>query len=194
MQKISFSELNIIAVFYLLDVQDSLLKPEDLYILNESLKLVSQDTERIVEKLILYCQAEDVLERCHDSIIQKLISADLSNYSNERSSDFVGLGSIVGHLKDILFRFIDLHIQKNKLQIDRESLLLDNHKKLLENESITLENQKKLLENESIALENQRKRIENKSHLRRVLKEYGYSDDELRMLSEVRRKSLPDSD
>jgi hypothetical protein len=87
MQKISFSELNIIVFIYLLDVQDSLLKPEDLYILNESLKLVSQDTERIVEKLILYCQAEDVLERCHDSIIQKLISADLSNYSNERSSD-----------------------------------------------------------------------------------------------------------
>ena len=97
-------------------------------------------------------------------------------------------------MKDILFRFIDLRIEKSKIQIERESLLLDNQKKLLENESITLENQKKLLENESIALENQRKRIENKSHLRRVLKEYGYSDDELRMLSEIRRKLLPDSD
>jgi hypothetical protein len=180
MQKISFSELNIIAFIYLLDVQDSLLKPEDLYILNESLKLVSQDTEKFVEELIVYCQAEDVLEKCHDSIIQKLIAADLSNYSKVRSLDLVGLGSIVGHLKDILFRFIDLHIQKSKIQIEKESLLLDNHKKLLENESL--------------ALENQRKRLENESLLRRVLKEYGYSDDELRMLSEIPRKSLPDSD
>jgi hypothetical protein len=88
-------------------------------------------------------------------------------YASPGSIDLAGLGAVVGHVKDLLVRLIELASERKKHE----------------------------LENESIELDNQKKRIENARLLVQLAKDIGYTDAEMRILTasvDNRQKPLLD--
>jgi uncharacterized membrane-anchored protein YhcB (DUF1043 family) len=89
-------------------------------------------------------------------------------------TDLAGLGTIVGHVTDFLFRLIELCTTGKRRQ---------------------LEDEKRELENEQTELENQKKRIENVRQFVSVARELGYTNADMRpiirTISDKQAKLLP---
>lgn len=82
-------------------------------------------------------------------------------YSSPGSADLAGIGDSIGHIKDIIFRIIDWKLNREKL---------------------TLENQKLVIENELAQAELARIRIENAQKLVDIAKDCGFSEAERRLM------------
>jgi hypothetical protein len=82
-------------------------------------------------------------------------------YSSPGMTDLAGVGSIIGHIKDIILRIIEWRIQRDERELN---------------------NKKRILENEHAQAELSRIRIENAQKLVEIAKQCGYSEAELRKM------------
>jgi hypothetical protein len=68
-------------------------------------------------------------------------------YSSPGFTDLAGMGTVVGHIKDFLFRLIDYRVQARRRSLEDDHLAAENVKIHLENEAIRLKNAQLRLEN-----------------------------------------------
>ncbi|MBT9137328.1 MAG: hypothetical protein DDT34_02418 [Firmicutes bacterium] len=54
-------------------------------------------------------------------------------YGSEGFKDFTGIGTAIGHLKDLVIKLIDIGVGRNRRAIEEEGLKLDNEAKRLKN-------------------------------------------------------------
>lgn len=67
-------------------------------------------------------------------------------YSSPGFTDLAGVGTIVGHIKDFLFRLIDYRVHSRRRNLEDDQLAAQNAKINLENEAIRLKNAQLQLE------------------------------------------------
>ncbi len=60
-------------------------------------------------------------------------------YSSPGFGDILGAGEIIGHLKEVLFKVIDIYRTKEKNKLENELLKSEIQKKLIENELLKLQ-------------------------------------------------------
>ncbi|HEX4945152.1 MAG TPA: hypothetical protein VFZ34_00635, partial [Blastocatellia bacterium] len=68
-------------------------------------------------------------------------------YNSPGFTDLAGVGTVVGHVKDFLFRLIDYRVQARRRSLEEDQLAAANIKIHLENEAIRLKNAQLKLEN-----------------------------------------------
>jgi hypothetical protein len=89
-------------------------------------------------------------------------------YSSPGFTDLAGVGTIVGHLKDFLFRLIEYRVQARR--------------RSLEDDQLAAENVKIHLENEAIRLRNAQLRLENTRQFLELAKANGFTEEEIQKL------------
>ena len=86
-------------------------------------------------------------------------------YGSPGFKDLIGIGEVIGHVKDILFKVIDVSSTKGDKELEQEKLSLENHR-------LWLENQEKELENMAIFSELLRKNGYNDAEIKKSLTEW----------------------
>lgn len=84
-------------------------------------------------------------------------------YNSPGVTDFVGIGQIVGHIKDFVLKLIDIKITTEQRKLEDEKRKLEIAGKNLENEQMKIELHKKMAEVEKLQLENKKLKKEIKS-------------------------------
>ncbi len=89
-------------------------------------------------------------------------------YSSPGFTDLAGVGTVVGHVKDFLFRLIDYRVHSRR--------------RSLEDDHLAAQNTKIQLENEAIRLKNAQLQMENARQFLELAKANGFSEDEIQKL------------
>jgi hypothetical protein len=83
----------------------------------------------------------------HEALIEALRSLEpieqlyvrRIQFASPGSIDLVGIGAIVGHVKDLLLRIIDLAVSAERRRLENEGLHIENERRRIENEKERLE-------------------------------------------------------
>lgn len=136
-QNLSRDELDILILIYILEIHQNLFSVESLKSLKNRIESSTGESEDIANQLWQWIEIHESFEAIYISILNKFKLSSQKRSNN--SVDLMGLGSIVGHVKDFLIRMIEIRENRGKVELENEALALDNQKKKLENISILLQ-------------------------------------------------------
>lgn len=125
----------------------------------------SNETERQIE---MWTERSFLTEHIKTRHPQAELEVRQIQYSSPGFTDLAGVGTVVGHVKDFLFRLIDYRVHARRRNLEDDHLAAQNTKVSLENEAIRLKNAQ-------LQLENTRQFLE-------LAKANGYSDAEIQKL------------
>jgi hypothetical protein len=97
-------------------------------------------------------------------------------YGSPGFKDIAGAGEIIGHIKEVLFKVIDIYVNKKKRKLETE-------KSELENERIKIANEKARIEVEMYKLDETIKAYE-------IYKTLGFSDKDITLISDYERDNI----
>lgn len=103
-----------------------------------------------------------------NDLLQPLIVKKIQ-YASPGMNDLFGAGTIVGHLKDILLKLIDIFLNRKARKTEIEKLIL---------------------ENETIKIENQILQLKRNQELIKTLKNLGIKNEEIKILLDKEKKHL----
>ena len=118
------------------------------FLYNLGLRIVaaatSNETERQVE---MWTERSLLAQHIKTQYPQTELEVRQIQYNSPGFTDLVGVGTVVGHLKDFLFRLIDYRVQARRRSLEEDQIAASNVKIHLENEAIRLKNAQLKLEN-----------------------------------------------
>jgi hypothetical protein len=125
----------------------------------------SNETERQVEMWTERSLLTEYLKTHHP---QAELEVCRIQYNSPGFTDLVGMGTVIGHIKDFLFRLIDYRVQARR--------------RTLEDDHLAAQNIKVSLENDAIRLKNAQLQLENARQFLELAKANGYTDAEIQKL------------
>ena len=139
------------------------------FLYNLGLRIVaaatSNETERQIE---MWTERSLLAQHIKTHHPQTELEVCQIQYSSPGFTDLAGVGTVVGHIKDFLFRLIDYRVHSRRRNLEDDHLAAQNTKINLENEAIRLRNAQ-------LQMENARQFLE-------LAKANGFSEDEIQKL------------
>lgn len=139
------------------------------YLYNLGLRIVAAATSNEQERQVeMWAEKLLLSEHIKEQFPQAELEVCQIHYSSPGFTDLGGVGTVIGHIKDLFLRLIDYRLQARR--------------RTLEEELIAVENAKKNLENETIKLKNIQLRIENARQFLELAKNSGFTEEEIKKL------------
>ena len=139
------------------------------YLYNLGIRIVaaatSNETERQIE---MWTERALLTQHIKTHHPQAELEVCQIQYSSPGFTDLAGMGTVVGHVKDFIFRLIDYRVHSRR--------------RSLEDDHLAAENTKINLENEAIRLKNAQLQIENTRQFLELAKANGFTEEEIQKL------------
>jgi hypothetical protein len=138
------------------------------FLYNLGLRIVAAATSNETERQVEMWTRTLLTEHLKTHHPQAELEVCRIQYNSPGFTDLVGMGTVVGHVKDFLFRLIDYRVHSRRRSLEDDHLAAQNAKINLENDAIRLKNAQ-------LQLENARQFLE-------LAKANGFSDTEIQKL------------
>lgn len=139
------------------------------FLYNLGLRIVAAATSNEIERQVeMWTERSLLTQHLKTHHPQAELEVCRIQYNSPGFTDLVGMGTVVGHVKDFLFRLIDYRVHSRRRSLEDDHLAAQNTKINLENDAIRLKNAQ-------LQLENARQFLE-------LAKANGYSEAEIQKL------------